>query len=239
MLPSLATQYVRMASTPKYVPRAGDGCVLWLPGQDDAQSATIRDRSGKGNNGTITGATWGRLPRGLWYLDFDNVDDVVNCGHNASLALTGDMTFEFWVKPNSTDATKDVFSKAAFQVDGFEIYLGYNAGAGRHQIYYRTSQALANQTSATTASESLQVGVIQHVRVTRSGATALFYINDILVSKSENGTHIDPVANAARDLLIGKAPVNNAPLNGSLYLPRVYNAVVNSHFNQERHLFGV
>ncbi len=39
----------------KYQPDAST--IVWLPGQDDAYSSTIRDRSGKGNNGTISGAT--------------------------------------------------------------------------------------------------------------------------------------------------------------------------------------
>ncbi|KKK77854.1 hypothetical protein LCGC14_2849430, partial [marine sediment metagenome] len=46
-------------------------CVLWLLGQDDAYSTTIRDRSGQGNHGTINDATWARTGQGLWYLVLD------------------------------------------------------------------------------------------------------------------------------------------------------------------------
>jgi len=49
-------------------------CVLWLPGQDDAPSTTIRDRSGFGNHGTITGATWERLPGGAIANKFTAID---------------------------------------------------------------------------------------------------------------------------------------------------------------------
>lgn len=55
-------------------------CVLWLPGQDDPQSATIRDRSGQGNHGTIVGATWARNAQGVWTLVYDG-DDYVTFGN--------------------------------------------------------------------------------------------------------------------------------------------------------------
>ena len=70
------------------------GCVLYLPGYP-AQGSILQDFSGQGNNGTITGATWERLPSGLWVQYFDGTDDYVNCG--AVIAL-GECTFKFWFK---------------------------------------------------------------------------------------------------------------------------------------------
>ena len=95
---SIASRFSRPSWMPKYVPRAGDGCVLWLPGQDDPKSATIRDRSGNRNNGAISGATWGRNSKGLWVLDFDGTDDWVNCGTSTSLNPTTAFTILAWIK---------------------------------------------------------------------------------------------------------------------------------------------
>ena len=55
------------------------GSVLYLTGLPCGGSK-IYDRSPYGNHGTITGATWKRLPSGLWYLDLDALDDYVDCG---------------------------------------------------------------------------------------------------------------------------------------------------------------
>jgi len=46
------------------------GCVLYLSGLPNSGSK-IHDRSPYGNHGAITGATWQRLPSGLWCLSFD------------------------------------------------------------------------------------------------------------------------------------------------------------------------
>ena len=72
------------------------GCVLFLPGLPWS-SSKIHDRSPYGNHGTITGATWKRLPSGLWYLSFDGIDDYVSLGTSASLNLVDDFTMMAWL----------------------------------------------------------------------------------------------------------------------------------------------
>lgn len=67
-------------------------CVLYLEGQQDPQSATIRDLSGYNNHGTITGATWVRLPSGLWVQSFDGTDDEVTGSFSPCSGLSA-----FWV----------------------------------------------------------------------------------------------------------------------------------------------
>ena len=74
-------------------PPAGAESVLYMPGLP-GQGTKIWDRSG-GNHGTISGAVWKRLPSGLWYLDFDNVDDYVYTGASAT-DISARNTFEVW-----------------------------------------------------------------------------------------------------------------------------------------------
>ena len=52
------------------------GTVMSLGGLPGG-SNKIQDRSSYGNNGTITGATWVKLPSGLWCLKFDGSDDKI------------------------------------------------------------------------------------------------------------------------------------------------------------------
>jgi hypothetical protein len=84
-------------------------CVLWLPGQDDARSARIRDRSGYKNHGTIYGATWERLPSGLWVNSFDGVDDSIVCPSLAATPGTS-LTAMAWINsPGAISAYALVF----------------------------------------------------------------------------------------------------------------------------------
>ncbi len=85
-------------------PPCPSGAVLHMPGLP-GQGATIWDRSRGGNHGTIIGATWRRLPSGLWYLHFDG-DDNINCGSDASLDLgTGPFSIWLWVRITATAAS--------------------------------------------------------------------------------------------------------------------------------------
>ncbi len=95
---SPALRQVRANSGITFRPDANT--VLWFPGQDDAFSSTIRDRSGNGNDGTLTGGvTWVQNDKGLRLLDFDGVDGKVDCGSDASIdnIFDGGGTFICWV----------------------------------------------------------------------------------------------------------------------------------------------
>jgi hypothetical protein len=71
-------------------------CVLYLEGQQDPQSSTIRDLSGYNNHGTIIGATWSRLPSGLWVNSFDGTNDYISCGA-VVFDWNSDFTYIGWV----------------------------------------------------------------------------------------------------------------------------------------------
>ena len=85
------------------------GCVLHLPGLPGGDS-TIHDRSPYGNHGTITGATWKRLPSGLWCLSFDGSDDYVTVGLGASINITGPFTTKAWVYADVMSDEKTIYS---------------------------------------------------------------------------------------------------------------------------------
>ena len=61
---------------------------------------TLLDRSGRGQNGTLTnmdaGTDWVGTPGG-WALDFDGTNDHLNYGTNLNLAGTKTATFSAWV----------------------------------------------------------------------------------------------------------------------------------------------
>ncbi len=80
-------------------PLSDEGLVLYLP-FDENTGTTAYDKSFYGNNGTFKGAgepAWseGRKNTGV---DFDGVDDYVDCSNPASLNITGSLTLMASVK---------------------------------------------------------------------------------------------------------------------------------------------
>jgi len=71
------------------------------PGLANANTRYIYDKSKYGNHGTITGATWVKLPSGLWVQYFDGTDDNVDCGAATTLQFTIAQTFTMlcWAVP--------------------------------------------------------------------------------------------------------------------------------------------
>ncbi|KKK96846.1 hypothetical protein LCGC14_2658680 [marine sediment metagenome] len=214
--------------------------VLWLPGQDDPQSSTIRDRSGNSNDGAITGALWKQTGQGLWYLDFDGTDDNVNLGTDASMDLTN-FTIAVWAKlsvlpSDSGPENMWLFGKAqAFNVNGYQLWL-----RATDRIDVATSQAAASQES-TSAGSVLTADTWLHIAGTVSGAVGKVYLGGDDVT-SFSATHIAPTP-ASKTATIGLQGTI-FDLNGGLALLRVYSKALSAGeikgiFNTEIHLFGV
>jgi hypothetical protein len=143
---------------------------------EDTSSTYLRDDSGKGNYGTISGArrtTAGKHGRGLL---FDG-NDYVTIADDKTLDLTTGMTLEAWVKPSTTDrTTRNVMSK-----DGYALLA--NTTSGRAAGNVRTT----TQYGATTTS-ALPANKWSHLAATYDGKTLRVYVNGAPVSsKSASG----------------------------------------------------
>lgn len=57
----------------------------------------VYDRSAHGIHGTIHGAGWTRLPRGLWSLDFNVSDDYVDFGQSEAFDICTGITVRTWI----------------------------------------------------------------------------------------------------------------------------------------------
>jgi len=68
------------------------------------RGVTLIDRSAYANNGAISGATWKRLPSGLWVLNFNGTADKVTVTHAASIKPTAGLTVIAWFR--TTDYTE-------------------------------------------------------------------------------------------------------------------------------------
>ncbi|KKM64348.1 hypothetical protein LCGC14_1502330 [marine sediment metagenome] len=208
--------------------------VLWLPGQDDAYSATIRDRSGAGNNGAITGATWTRNSQGLWYLDFDGSDDTVIMGNTATLNFsTGDLTLVIWIKCGENGRTQVLFNK---EDAGGQLNFERLADNTIRFFCWASGYQAQIFTNAITDTNWHQISA------SRIGA-ALAISRDGVEDDTGSGTIKD--VDSTGDLGMGATDIDTRNFKGGLALGRAIKgtgwtaAQRTASFNQERHLFNV
>ncbi|KKM88887.1 hypothetical protein LCGC14_1254160 [marine sediment metagenome] len=214
--------------------------VLWLPGQDDNYSSTIRDRSGQGNDGTITGATWAQTGQGLWYLKFtEDAGDNVNCGADSSLDLGSSWTIFMWFFSSDTASeTGGLMSKDDGTTNrDFFITIRNASPAGVLQLAHRISDVEKLFISGITVDDGNW-----HLAFFMNDGTDLIIDNDGTVeTDAGKGGATD---NEGADLLLGRWRVSEE-LDGGIALARIVNNKVlsvderTSIRNQERHLFGV
>jgi hypothetical protein len=182
---------------------------------DETSGTIAADSSGKGNNGTVRGARWisGKIDGAL---QFDGVDDYVNCGNSASLNITGQVTLAAWVKTNDSGnsqynpyVSKSDHSYALQQKDNnnleFCIYDGY-----WYWVWYPVDSSFN--------------GIWHHLAGTYDGRNLKLYIDGQLVATSD---HAGSIASTAYSVEIGR----NSELNDRLYSGviddvRIYNRVL-------------
>ena len=209
-----------------------------LPGGSDK----IYDRSPYGHIGTITGATWVRLPSGLWCLNFDGSDDQVSPGAGNFDTLT-QATIEFWYRPNVLLGAGGVHRYLFCAYKDAQNFLG---------VYYshtggmiRTICLVGNVEQF--RSGDLSVGQSQtwhHCVVTMGIGNSDMWIDTVKTTQNLAGEAcFDDIAATTANYFGAFEPASNT-WSGDIALFRVYNKrlsalQVQSHFDQEKHLFGV
>lgn len=214
-------------------------------------SNKIHDRSPYGNIGTITGATWVRLPSGLWVLSYDGTDDHLLFASPFNPGAL-DFSVELWLKiPTSVKGTTSdniVFCDRNSTAGGRPyFYWGRNWGAnGEMEVYLSDDDSNVvswNATDGPVIADGIWhrfAIVVQPVR----GRVQIFKDGTLFGTKT--GT-INSVS-AATKMTMGDEYYNGVwrgfNLEGLIALPRIgYGALSaledQNHFNQEKHLFGV
>ena len=234
--------------------RSGASTVLWLPGQTDAYSSTIKDWSGNANHGTISGATWTRLPRGLWCLTFDGVDDIVTITDAASLQsiFVAGGTIAMWVNRTSGGGLK--YARICEKTDDVEDNTGwsfYGEGVqtgtyGINWIHgFSTSRGRWNTTNSICTFDKWEfVGVTYSSALTTNDP--IFYLNGVAQAVTEGETPVGTQATSAgKNLIFAEFPYDHsAEWKGSWILAYLEKRIWSASeflniFNRTRHLFGV
>jgi len=214
------------------------GCVLFLSGLPGSGNK-IYDRSPYCNIGTITGATWVRLPSGLWCLSFDGTDDNVDCGNNPSLALL-QWTYKLWLNRHVDSGTEEyLMSKSSAGDWDWTLYIG--AATDKINFGFKDTGAAARYMG--NIPHDIALSQWYYLVITFDGT----YIRGYL----EPGNHTVVSADfsaftprtSTRKVYLGlwRTTYN---FDGDIALPEIHkrpwNALdVQNSFNREKHLFGV
>jgi prepilin-type N-terminal cleavage/methylation domain-containing protein len=197
----------------------------------------VADVSGSGNTGTVNGAT---LASSLLFsggnlgnaLNFDGVDDYVDCGNSASLNPTEEITISAWIKPAAYPVSNYIAVLAmrteeygsGWWGDVWNLYLQSDG-----KIYSRVISA-AHDVDAIASAGTMTPGAWTYVAVTwkrNSAAGHKVYINGAV--DKEQLAHDFPMQTLTRRTQIGGCPSPGAgaapydiSFNGLIDEVRVY-----------------
>ena len=183
---------------------------------NEGSGATVSDRSGNGNAGSIFQAVWNTTGRTGGSLTFDGANDYVSIADSASLDLTTGMTVEAWVYQTKTSGWNTVLLKE----NGGDLAYGvYSRNtANRPSAWIRG----AGQTTSTSAAgtTALTRNAWRHLAATFDGTTLRFYVDGVQVgSQPFSGS----IAVSTGPLKLGGNAVWGEYFGGRIDDVRIYN----------------
>jgi hypothetical protein len=196
---------------------AGAGLVAAY-GMDENGGSTVADKSGFGNTGQISGATW--TPAGKYGagLAFNGSSSMVVVGASSSLAASAAITLEAWAYPTATQSGWRTLVQK--EVDAYFLHAGSTgslqpAGGG----------TFGGSVSFNNAPAALSLNAWSHVAMTYDGATLRLYVNGTQVASKPQTGAIETNGNALR--IGGNVPYGEF-FQGVIDEVRVYNRALSA-----------
>ena len=180
---------------------------------DEGQGTVLHDRSGNNNHGKVKGAKW--VKNGDAYaLEFDGIDDCVDCGDGQSLDLRQKVSIMMWVYPaiyvNSGEpgiAGKKFASYVLTQCND-RLYAYISGGPNKVRTQWR-------------------VGTWHHVASTYDGTTLRLYLDGSLMGTNPVGKAINPGGHFWLGRSDGEIKyTKNAHFSGKMTEVRLHNRVL-------------
>jgi len=222
------------------------GCVLSLS-ELPGGSGKVYDRSPYGNIGAITGASWVRLPSGLWCLDFDGTDDKVTVSNATSLQPgSRDFTIIVWVKvENFTDGltAMGLINKGG-TTQGFDFRFGDKGDGTEFQIQLHDGTTRDTPKITFDSALASDTWYLLAMPIDRSANTGWMYVNGVVDSSTFTFTIGTNSIAGSNDIWIG-VDYDTKYFEGIIALPKIIMGRaltafdIQNIFEQEKHLFGV
>ncbi|EMR73016.1 Concanavalin A-like lectin/glucanases superfamily, partial [Thermoplasmatales archaeon SCGC AB-539-N05] len=194
---------------------------------EHTNSTGMYDNSTNSNFGTFNGANFGEsnITTGKYgnALEFDGTDDYIDCGNDASLQVSGNVTVEAWIKPASGSSTlwqRIVTAPAAFADNAYAITYQQAGTYSQCIIAGYGGTADANQTTYRTPIDGITPNVWTHVIMTYNG-TMNIYLNGVKQTLTEiTGNY---VGLAGSNVWIGQRQNNQNAFEGTIDEVQIYN----------------
>ena len=198
---------------------------FWSFNGQDVSGATAYDRSGSGNNGTITGATLdsGKVGQAL---RFNGASNYLDTNHDYSWSNAQPFSMSVWFNTNNPFTNQVILSKDT--TSNWEYTLRLNAN-GSLSFHYWNTGGNDEIVVGTDASE-IATSTWYHAAVTYDGVSnAYLYLNSI--EKASDATIVDTFQNRADTTRIGYGYYNSGTayyFNGLLDEVRIYNRALSA-----------
>jgi tetratricopeptide (TPR) repeat protein len=182
---------------------------------DESEGTTAADSSGNGNNGTLHGNPRWQPSAGKvgGALEFDGVDDYVNCSNDASLDTAGKITLSLWVKTNDSGNSED----NEWVSKGDHTYAIKHKSNNNIEFFIYDGDWY----TAWYAVDSSFNGVWHHVAGTYDGSALKLYVDGMLQATT---AHVGSIETGTNNLYLGE----NSEATGRFYAGamddvRIYN----------------
>jgi len=176
------------------------------------------DSSGNGNNGVVSGATFGsgRVNKAA---QFDGQNDYVTVLDSPSLDLTNKLTFIAWIYVKNFPATppRIISKEKTTSSMPYAFELG-TAGAVEVCLNVSTTESCLS-----TPSGIIVPNVWYHVAATWDGSTRKIYVNGV---EKATGSFSGTMANTANNVVIGNNPTSVRAFNGTIDEVKIYNTAL-------------
>jgi PKD repeat protein len=186
---------------------------------NESSGTRVDDVSGKGNHGTISGAT--RTSKGRYgrALHFDGTDDWVTVYDAASLDLTSGMTLEAWVYPTATPTN---WRTVIMKEQPGNLSYSLAANSDRNQP---ASSVFVGSGRTLYGGSQLAVNTWTHLAATYNGQTQRLYVNGSQVAQRPQSGGMPASSGALR---IGGNSVWGQYFRGRIDEVRIYNRALSA-----------
>lgn len=201
----------------------------------------VRDYSGEGNHGEITGAKWTDEHSASWTLSFDGSNDYVDVGDVPVLEVTIPFSISVWFNPDAwnPDNHDRLIDKGAWggaDMEGYAIASAYRST----NLIGRYGDDAGNGYD-TVSSTTPSTGDWHHtVYVVESGNQVLYLDGESIASSA----HTADIGYGPEPVTVGAQSGHAQYFDGKIGEVRIYDralsdATISEHFENTKPIFGV
>ncbi len=166
---------------------------------------------------------------GAFSFYFNGTDAYVDCGHDASLYLTTNISLEAWINPTGWGEVADIGYGRILDKQRFKLFLNDDAGTYNSQSLVISIHSGGSSYQLNTPASSISLDYWQHVAATYNGSGDVkVYINGIeqVLTGTPPPGNIDD--HSLNDLLIGENASQTRAFDGDIDEVRYWSIVLDS-----------